>query len=150
MLKTADIILKTKGILPDKFIYDLQSRLFPYDVCYLKSRPRLVKALAEIDELKHQVPELWASDIHQLVKANEAVNMLLIAEAILRSSLYREESRGYHFREDYPLQDNKNWLKWVTIKLEDGQFKLAAKDIPTPYCRPSEEYSRPKGTRAVN
>jgi succinate dehydrogenase/fumarate reductase flavoprotein subunit len=143
-------LLKTKGVLPDKLIYDLQSRLFPYDVCYLKSRPRLIKALTEIDELKNQLTDLWAPDIHQLVKANEAVNMLLIAEAILRSALFREESRCYHFREDYPLQDNKNWLKWVTIKLEEGQFNLATKDIPTPYCRPSEEYSRPKGTKVAS
>ena len=143
-------ILKTKGILPDKFIHDLQSRLFPYDVCYLKTRPRLVKALAELDELKHKVSELWAPDIHQLVKANEAMNMVLIAEVFLRSSLFREESRCYHFREDYPLQDNKNWLKWVIIKMEASQFKLTARDIPTPYCRPTEEYSRPKGTRVAS
>jgi hypothetical protein len=37
--------------------------------------------------------------------------MLIGSELIARSALTREDSRGAHFREDFPETDNKGWLK---------------------------------------
>ncbi len=39
-------------------------------------------------------------------RAVEARNLLTVAEAIVRSALGREESRGAHFRMDFPQQAN--------------------------------------------
>jgi hypothetical protein len=37
---------------------------------------------------------------------------------------------GFHFREDFPERDDKNWLKWVIVKKEAGKMKLIAQPIP--------------------
>jgi succinate dehydrogenase/fumarate reductase flavoprotein subunit len=56
--------------------------------------------------------------------------MTLCAEMFHRASLERKESRGWFVREDYPEMDNKNWLKWITIRDKDGEMSLSAERIP--------------------
>jgi succinate dehydrogenase/fumarate reductase flavoprotein subunit len=78
-----------------------------------------------------------------LNKANELRNMLLCAEMVLRSALYRTETRGGNFREDYPFIDNENWLKWVIIKpCEDGAMELSSRPIPIESYPFKPNYSR--------
>ena len=37
--------------------------------------------------------------------------MLEIAEMIVAGAIPREESRGSHWRTDFPIRDDQNWLK---------------------------------------
>jgi succinate dehydrogenase/fumarate reductase flavoprotein subunit len=53
-----------------------------------------------------------------LVHYFELENMVEVAEAVLRSALVREESRGAHFREDFPGEDDLNWLGTVFVRKE--------------------------------
>ncbi|MFH0958317.1 MAG: succinate dehydrogenase flavoprotein subunit [Pseudomonadota bacterium] len=46
-----------------------------------------------------------------LLEALELESLLGLAEVILVSALNRTESRGAHYREDYPERDDQNWLK---------------------------------------
>ncbi len=57
---------------------------------------------------------------NQLVTAIEAENLLLQALATLTSANYRTESRGAHFREDYPLRDDENWQVHSLVSIADG------------------------------
>ena len=42
----------------------------------------------------------------------------------------RTESRGSHFREDYPRLDDENWLKWIILKQDAGQVGLSTQPVP--------------------
>jgi succinate dehydrogenase/fumarate reductase flavoprotein subunit len=116
-------------------------------VCYIKSEARLKQALEGLAGLKEQTDKLHAANLHELVKANEARSMVAVAEAFLHSSLCRQESRGFHFREDFPLTNNRDWLKWIMLREENGQFKLWTKEIPSPLVSPQEDLTRARGTR---
>ncbi len=41
----------------------------------------------------------------------EAVNMLTVARIIIQAALWRKESRGAHWRSDYPYRDDQRWIK---------------------------------------
>lgn len=46
-------------------------------------------------------------------------NLLTASELIVQSALTREESRGAHFREDFPTQNTADWLKNIYLE-RDG------------------------------
>lgn len=54
-------------------------------------------------------------------EACEAANMYWTAELVARAALLRTESRGGHFRSDYPVTDDGRWLKRVILKYNGGQ-----------------------------
>jgi len=109
----------------------LQNTMVPYYVLVVQHADRLNAALTMIEFFRdHYVPKLLATDSHELRLAHETKNMTLGCEIALRSSLFRTESRGAHFREDYPRRDDPTWLAWIKIKLEDSKVKLWKEPVP--------------------
>jgi len=48
-----------------------------------------------------------------------AANLLTVARLIARAALRREESRGAHYRDDYPQRDDINWKRRVMETIAD-------------------------------
>jgi succinate dehydrogenase/fumarate reductase flavoprotein subunit len=109
----------------------LQNTMMPYFILYIKKEDRLKAALTNIEFYRdHLLPLLYARDPHELRLAIETKNMVLNAEMKLRASLFRRESRGCHYREDYPRRDDPAWLAWVLLKEENGVMKTMKKPVP--------------------
>lgn len=115
---------------PWEAISTLGSIVAPMKYNLRRSRERLEEALGMIERLKEKLPDLQAKDLHYLCKCHEVRSMTLCAELTFRAALMRSESRGFHFREDFPERDDKNWLKWIILKKEAGKMKLSTKSIP--------------------
>jgi succinate dehydrogenase/fumarate reductase flavoprotein subunit len=112
----------------------LQNTMMPYFVLFIKHEKRLQGALTTVEYLRDNlVPRLMAKDPHELRLAHETQNMILNAEMMLRSSLFRKESRGLHYREDYPRRDDPAWLVWTKIKEIDGNMTVYGEPIPEKY-----------------
>lgn len=124
-------IKRQDGIEPDHVILALQEAIHPYYVGIIRHEKRLKKALEEVERIKDTLlPLLHAYDSHYLMSANEARNMVLCAEMLLRSALERKESRLGRIRQDYRELDNINWLKYINLKQENGKMKVWAEDVP--------------------
>jgi len=95
-----------------------------------RSEERLSEAISMIEKLKEKLPDLNAKDPHYLGKCHEVKSMTLCAELTFRAALMRTESRGFHYREDFPAQDDKNWLKWIIIKQDKEEMKLSTQPVP--------------------
>jgi len=122
---------REKGYSPRWITMVLQGNMVPYYVLYVKKKNRLEAALTNIEFLRdHFAPNLIANDTHELRLVHETKNMLLNAEMKLKASLFRAESRGAHFREDFPEKDDKNWLAWVIISQEGDEMKLRKRPVP--------------------
>jgi len=64
-----------------------------------------------------------------LLEAIELECLLGLAETILVSAFARQESRGAHFREDYPERDDANWLKHTLIRQTDSGPEISYKPV---------------------
>ncbi len=120
------------GFKPRWVIQNLQNIMMPYYIMFIKKGDRLQAALTMVEFVRdHLVPKMYATDTHELRLVHEARNMALISEMRLRSSLFRTESRGCHYREDYPYRDDANWLAWTLIQQnDDGEMHLFKEPIP--------------------
>jgi succinate dehydrogenase/fumarate reductase flavoprotein subunit len=121
---------RSKGSSTGDAINILQDITAPIKYSLRRSKERLNEALLRLEEVKERIPSLQAKDFHYLAKCHEVESMALCAELTLRAALMREESRGCHFREDYPKRDDKNWLKWIIITQDVGKMKLTTQPIP--------------------
>mgnify|MGYP000184240271 FL=1 len=74
----------------------------------------------------------------ELVEAIELGFLLDCAEAIAASALAREESRGAHYREDFPARDDANWLKHTLIARTSGGLQLFYKPVVITRFEPKE------------
>jgi succinate dehydrogenase/fumarate reductase flavoprotein subunit len=120
-----------RGYSPEWITATLQNTMTPFHVLYIKERRRLDGALASIEFLReHCVPQMIARDGHELRMAHEVKNMLLNAEMKLRAGLFREESRGTHFREDFPARNDDEWFCWVTVQDNNGDMSLGKHHLP--------------------
>jgi succinate dehydrogenase/fumarate reductase flavoprotein subunit len=50
-------------------------------------------------------------------------NLLTAADLIARSALLREESRGAHYRSDFPATDNARWLRNIHLSRDGAGAK---------------------------
>ena len=64
-----------------------------------------------------------------LLEALELESLLGLADVILASAIARKESRGAHFREDYPVRDDQNWLKHTLAQRTDDGPRLFHKPV---------------------
>ena len=52
--------------------------------------------------------------------------MLTVGRAVMEVTLLRRESRGAHYRKDFPKRDDRNWLRPVLASYDaaSGQIKM--------------------------
>jgi len=74
------------------------------------------QGLEKITELQQQYSQIYLDDQGncwntELVEALELHSLMVVGQTILASALNRQESRGAHFREDFPQRDDSKFLK---------------------------------------
>ncbi len=65
----------------------------------------------------------------ELLEALELESLLNLAESIAVSALARRESRGAHFREDFPERDDDGWLRHTLIRMARPEPILTYKPV---------------------
>jgi len=95
----------------------------------------LKKELKILDELEEKFKQMGLADksLHfnsELVEYFELRSLLTLSKIETMAALNRTESRGGHYREDYPERDDKNWLKHTLVYLdEDGSIRFDYKPV---------------------
>ena len=59
----------------------------------------------------------------------EATNLLTVSSFLSNAALRREESRGSHWRSDFPERNDSRWLVRIQGKLNEGKLVLSEKTI---------------------
>ena len=65
----------------------------------------------------------------RLLEAFEAENLCLSARAVVEAALTRTESRGAHYRADYPETDEADWRMNVFVRLEGEAMRAQKRSV---------------------
>ncbi|HET6475907.1 MAG TPA: FAD-binding protein [Thermoleophilia bacterium] len=122
--------LGRNGMAAPEMVRAVQDVMAPVGYSIYKHADRMNEALDTVLALKAQVPSLTAADPHYLAACHVAESMVLGAEMFYRASLAREESRGWHLREDFPEPDDANFLKWIELRDDGGEMAVSLRDVP--------------------
>jgi succinate dehydrogenase / fumarate reductase, flavoprotein subunit len=93
----------------------------------------------ELAALRERYARVWVQDTSRryntdLLEAVELGFLLDLAEALVA----RTESRGGHFREDYPARDDKGWLRHTLASRTGSGVKLDYKPVSVTHYQPME------------
>ncbi|MDD3807789.1 MAG: FAD-binding protein, partial [Candidatus Marinimicrobia bacterium] len=75
-----------------------------------------------------------------LLWAIQLKGSLDLAEIILQGALNRQESRGAQFRTDFPMRDDKNWLKHTIATLKHGSIHLSYSPVDLSLYKPKKRH----------
>ncbi|HXR09644.1 MAG TPA: succinate dehydrogenase flavoprotein subunit [Candidatus Acidoferrales bacterium] len=98
-------------------------------VTVVRYNKNLERTETKVQELQDRFKKVNLSDRTQwsnqtLNFARELENMLLLARVITLGALARNESRGAHYKPDFPERDDPNWLKTTRASWRDGKIEL--------------------------
>ncbi len=117
-------LIKPGEIKPSEIKKNIQKIMWE-KVSIIRNEKDLNKALKELYEIKNNLKNMNVADKTQynkdLVTALEVINMTEIAILTVKSAILRRESRGAHFREDFP-ESNDNWKKSIVLNKNKMKF----------------------------
>ena len=94
-------------------------------VSIVRNEQNLKSALERLIEMKKELKDLDVDNRTQfntsLITALEVINMVEICTLIVKSAILRRESRGAHFREDFP-ETNDAWKKSIVMSKTKMRF----------------------------
>jgi fumarate reductase (CoM/CoB) subunit A len=119
--------LGNKGTAP-KQIMDQIAAIMTEHVAVARNDAGLEKSLSLIKSIREsELPNMTAPRIRRFnlgwVEAIQVPYMLDLAEMIILSALFRTESRGAHYREDFP-ETSSEWLKHTRVLKSSGTLQL--------------------------
>ncbi len=95
------------------------------DLLLIRSQESLEGVLAHVEQIRSEMlPKLSVASPAEMVEAQELENLLDVAELVSSVCLKRTESRGSHYRVDYPERDDESWQRCITAKQTDGRIAL--------------------------
>ncbi len=108
----------------------------------VRSGESLEKALNRLQYIEQKLlPRLRVEDGKgfniEMLRTLETVNMLLVSKLITYSAILRKESRGAHYRVDYPHRDDREWLKHIVLYRDSsGSLRVKYEDVIITRLRP--------------
>lgn len=132
-VKVEDIKNRSEGERMSAIRLDLQELMQQYCQVY-RHEGGLHKALEEIEKLKEryeaaEIDNKTAAFNYDLLEAVELESLLGLSEVMTACALKRTESRGAHYREDYPNRDDESWLKHTLIRKTDDGWNIFSKPV---------------------
>ena len=118
-------LVKEGSIKPKEFKNRIKKLMWE-KVSIVRDEKTLNEALKELLEMQKELDNLSVSDKKQyntdLVNALEVINMVEICILSVKSAILRRESRGAHFRSDFP-ETNDEWKRSIIVNQKEIKFE---------------------------
>ncbi|WP_406534026.1 fumarate reductase (CoM/CoB) subunit TfrA [Methanobrevibacter sp.] len=118
-------LIKEGTIKPQEFKNNIKNLMWE-KVAIVRDEKTLNEALGELQQMQKELVNLDVSDKNQynteLVTALEVINMVEICILTVKSAILRRESRGAHFRSDFP-ETKDEWKKSIVMSQNKIEFE---------------------------
>jgi succinate dehydrogenase / fumarate reductase flavoprotein subunit len=140
--QVSDLLSRPKGERMANLRHELQLLMMD-QASVVRSAESLSQAKQGISRIRSQYAYAGIDDHGStfntdLTEALELGAMLDCAEALVEGALAREESRGAHYRTDFPERDDTNWLKHTMLRKTSGGLELTKKTVSITEFQPKE------------
>ena len=121
------------GVAPIDLRKKIQS-LADTTIWAVRSEASLKEGLEELPSLRKDLERMTLQNRElnynpEFIEALQVRNLVDCFEMIAASSLARKESRGGHYRSDFPLTDNDNWLRNVVVRRGAGGAQVSTRPV---------------------
>jgi succinate dehydrogenase/fumarate reductase flavoprotein subunit len=96
----------------------------------IRSQRWLIEAQEDLKQIeKEGLSSLYGHTPHEMMEVIEVENLFTVANLVAIATATRTESRGAHYRIDYPYEDNKSWLKNIILTREHEKIKINMRPV---------------------
>jgi len=143
MLNELDFLLNANGNERVSKIREELQETMSTKVGVFREEKSMLEAKEKLKELRKRFKNIKLDDKSKmyntdLQEAIELGHMLDYALFIVEGAINRKESRGAHYREDYPKRDDENFLKHTFGYLEGDDIKIEYGDVKITKFEPQE------------
>jgi len=108
-----------------------------------RTKGQLEEALGEIRQIREDYRRACLAGIclrysQVLINMIEFASMLDLSEVITLGALRREETRGSHYRLDFPSRNDRDWLKHTLVRLRDDRPEVTYRPVRVTKYKPEE------------
>ena len=136
-------ILKSHGRENPFQLWEEMGQWMTDNVTVIRYNEKLKQTDAKLLELKERLKDVnvgdkthWANQA--VVFTRQLANMLELARIVTLGALRRNESRGSHFKPDFPDRDDANWLKTTVAKGSPEGPQFFDEPVNTSLIKPKE------------
>ncbi|NOY65101.1 MAG: succinate dehydrogenase flavoprotein subunit [Nitrospirae bacterium] len=136
-------LLNSKGSEKIGDIRERMQEVMMDDCSVFRHEDTIRQAIDELEKLSLRAESISLKDRTrrfntELLEAVELRHLLNLAQAVARSALQRRESRGAHYREDYPKRDDQSWMKHTFVFKRENDWKFTYKPVVIKRFQPEE------------
>lgn len=95
----------------------------------VRNQQSIEEALSLVKTVQERLAQVKVDSPVELVKLLKLRNMATVSEMVCRAALLRTESRGSHYRTDFPEENDRDWLKNITIVKKNGRMELTTTPV---------------------
>ncbi len=131
--RVAGLLARGRDHLPATLREKLGQTMFDQVGIFREPKP-LQSALNTVRQLREEYPKVGVGGKSRrfnldLLRTLELRGMLDLAEVVALGALARQESRGAHFRRDFPERDDVNWMKHTIVTYSAKGPQVEAKPV---------------------
>jgi succinate dehydrogenase / fumarate reductase, flavoprotein subunit len=151
--KINDQIIRNEGGENQYKLHDEMGKIMTDNVTVVRYNDRLKATDDKLRELQERFQRisindsnLWATQA--VPHARQLWNMLQLARVITLGALNRNESRGAHYKPDFPERDDANWMKTTIAEYSDEAPVFSYEPIDVSLVEPRKrDYSKGKAAQ---
>ncbi len=131
-----DRLLHQQGTENPITLWKEMGALMTEHVTVVRYNKALEQTLGKLDEFSDRYARINLADRSQWANqtlhfARELGDMLVLAKVITLGAVARNESRGAHYKPEFPQRDDANWLKTTRASYNGGKIRLDYEPVDT-------------------